>query len=53
MLLNGSPASITREVHRCLAQGNETSIISGGCETPQATPPCNLRAVAQALAGGI
>lgn len=53
VLLNGSPASITREVHRCLAQGNETSIISGGCETPQATPPCNLRAVAQALAGGI
>ena len=49
VLLRGTQQEVEQAVRHCLAVGNETTLISGGCETPRDTPHGNLRAVARAL----
>lgn len=49
VLLRGSEEDVRNAVKKCLQDGNETTLISGGCETPPATSYANLLAVNQAL----
>lgn len=49
VLLQGTPQTIAQTVKSCVSLGNETTLISGGCETPPATPLQNLLAVHNAL----
>lgn len=49
ILLQRTPEEVKEAVQACLLAGNETSIISGGCETPPTTPYKNLRAIDEAL----
>lgn len=49
VLLRGSEGEIRNAVIQCLRDGNETTLISGGCETPPATSHANLMAVHRAL----
>jgi len=50
IIKDGTPEIIRQAVRDCLDGGNETSIISSGCEIPLGTPHENLMAVHQALA---
>lgn len=49
VMLQGSVQDIHDAVNACVKAGNGTTLISGGCETPPATPHENLRAVDEAL----
>lgn len=49
ILLQGTPQDVENAARKCLALGNNTTIISGGCETPPFTPHENLLAVGKAL----
>jgi MtaA/CmuA family methyltransferase len=42
VMLFGDTDTVTREVTACIAAGDETTMISAGCEIPAATPPENL-----------
>ena len=39
----------TEEVRRCVAAGNNKTIISSGCEIPRMSPEANVTAIAQEL----
>ena len=48
-ILRGSVKEVENEVRRCIAQGNETTLIAGGCEIPAAVPDENLLAMDRLL----
>ena len=41
-ILRGTVKEVEEDVRRCIEQGNETTLIAGGCEIPAATPDDNL-----------
>jgi MtaA/CmuA family methyltransferase len=51
VLLQGTPAEVTRAARACLAVSDERTMISAGCEVPVNTPYPNLRAHYEALQG--
>ena len=48
-ILLGSAQDVRDEVCRCIAAGNETSLIAGGCEIPVSAPDENLLAMDSVL----
>jgi len=50
VMLQGSVSHVEEMTRACIAAGDETTIISAGCEVPAATPPENLVAMNALLA---
>ena len=48
-ILRGSVRETEEDVRRCIALGNETTLIAGGCEIPAAAPDENLLAMDRLL----
>ena len=48
-ILRGTVKETERDVRRCIEQGNETTLIAGGCEIPSAAPDVNLFAMDRLL----
>ncbi len=51
VMLNGTPELVREKVKGCMAQGGPRCISTAGCEIPDGTPPANLLAQAEVLAG--
>jgi MtaA/CmuA family methyltransferase len=51
VLMQGSPETVAAAVRACLAAGDETTMVSAGCEVPVDTPHANLLAHYRALIG--
>ncbi len=51
VMLNGTPDLVRAKVAGCMAQGGPRCISTAGCEIPDGTPPANLLAQAEVLAG--
>lgn len=45
VMMRGSVQTVEAEVSRCMAEGNATTLIAGGCEIPAAAPDENLLAM--------
>lgn len=45
----GSEESVIKAVQQCISVGDETTMISGGCEIPRGTPYENMKAMSRAL----
>lgn len=45
ILLQGTPQSVTEQTVYCVQHGNETTLVSSGCEVPKNTPFENFRAI--------
>ena len=48
-ILRGNVSETEEDVRRCIALGNETTLIAGGCEIPAAAPDENLLAMDRLL----
>lgn len=51
ILLQGNPETVGDAVISCVNAGNERTFIAAGCEVPVSTPPENVMAVHETLAG--
>lgn len=49
VLMQGTPESIQKKVSECIDEGNNKSILAGGCEIPFNTPDENLEIMNKAL----
>lgn len=49
ILLEGTPDTVRNAVKACINDAGTRGVIAAGCEVPVATPPENLRAVADAI----
>ncbi len=50
VLLQGNEELVRSETIRCIVDGNDTSMVSAGCEVPKFTPEENLETVSRTLA---
>lgn len=48
-ILQGTEEDVREAVRRCVAAGNNKTIISSGCEIPRMSPEANVTAIAQEL----
>lgn len=49
IILQGTPEQVAQQVRFCVEHGDETTIISSGCEVPKNTPYENLKAIDDTL----